>query len=65
MKNFKPFISKGVVSKLGDARSSQGLKILRDIGATQSLMLDSLLPLLENSITGANVLISGVEMGSL
>ena len=28
-------------------------------------MLDSVLPLTENSFTGANVLISGVEMGIL
>ena len=39
--------------------------ILRNNGATQSLMLDSVLPLTENSFTGANVLISGVEMGIL
>ena len=37
----------------------------RDTGATQSLMLDSVLPLTGNSFTGANVLISGVEMGVL
>ena len=38
---------------------------MRDTGATQSLMLDSVLPLTENSFTGANVLISGVDMGLL
>ena len=38
---------------------------MRDTGATQSLILDSVLPLTENSFTGANVLISGVEMGVL
>ena len=65
MKNYKPFISEGVVSLLGDENSSQKVKILRDTGATQSLMLDSVLPLTENSFTRANVLISGVEMGVL
>ena len=65
MKNYKPFISEGVVSLVGDENSSQKVKILRDTGATQSLMLDSVLPLTENSFTGANVLISGVEMGVL
>ena len=64
MENYKPFIS-GVVSLVGDENSSQKVKILRDTGATQSLMLDSVLPLTENSFTGANVLISGVEMGVL
>ena len=62
-KNYKPFISEGVVSLVGDESRSQKVKILRDTGATQSLMLDSVLPLTENSCTGANVLISGVEMG--
>ena len=63
MENYKPFISEGVVSLVGDENSSQKVKILRDTGATQSLMLDSVLPLTENSFTG--VLISGVEMGVL
>ena len=65
MENYKPFISEGVVSLVGDESSSQNVKILRDTGATQSLMLDSVLPLTENSFTGANVLISRVEMGIL
>ena len=65
MENYKPFISEGVVSLVGDENSSQKVKILRDTGATQSLLLDSVLPLTENSFTGANVLISGVEMGIL
>ena len=65
MENYKPFISEGVVSLVGDENSSQKVKIFRDTGATQSLMLDSVLPLTENSFTGANVLISGVEMGVL
>ena len=60
MENYKPFIS-GVVSLVGDESSSQKVKILRDTGPTQSLMLDSVLPLTENSFSGANVLISGVE----
>ena len=65
MENYMPFISEGVVSLVGDENSSQKVKILRDTGATQSLMLDSVLPLTENSFTGANVLISGIEMGVL
>ena len=65
MENYKPLISEGVVSLVGDESSSQKVKILKDTGATQSLMLDSVLPLTENSFTGANVLISGVDMGVL
>ena len=63
MENYKPFISEGVVPCVGDASSSQKMKILRDTGATQPLNLCSELPLTENSFTGANVLILGVEMG--
>ena len=65
MENYKPFISKGVVSLVGDESSSQKVKSLRDIGATQSFMLDSVLPLTENSFAGANILISEVDMGVL
>ena len=65
MENYKPFISEGVVSLVRDENSSQKVKSLRDTRATQSLILDSVLPLTENSFTGANVLISGVEMGIL
>ena len=54
------------MSLVGDENSSQKVKILRDTGATQSFMLDSVLPLnTENSFTGANALISGAEMGIL
>ena len=55
MENYKPFISEGVVSLVGDENSSQKVKILRDTGATQSLMLDSVLPLPKISFNGANV----------
>ena len=65
MENYKPFISEGVVSLGADENISQKVKILRDTGATQSLMLDSVLLLTESNFTGANVLISGVEMGVL
>ena len=41
MENYKPFISEGVVSLVGDKNSSQKVKSLRDAGATQSLMLDN------------------------
>ena len=34
MENYKPFISEGVVSLVGDENSSQKIKILRDTGAT-------------------------------
>ena len=39
------------------------MKILRGTEATQSLVLDSVLSLTKNSLTGANVLMSVVEIG--
>ena len=63
MENYKPFISESVVPLVGDESSPQKVNILRDTGATQFLMLDSVLPLTENSFTGANVHISVVEIG--
>ena len=65
MQNYRPFKSEGVVSFVRDEESSQKVNILRNTGATQSLMLDSVLLLTENSSSGANVPISGVEMGVL
>ena len=65
MENYKPFVSEGVVSLVGDESSSQKVKILRDTGTTQPLTLDSVLALTENSFSGVNVLISGVKMGVL
>ena len=43
MENYKPFISEGVVPLVGNDNSSQKVKILRDTGANQSLMLDGVL----------------------
>ena len=57
MENYKPFISEGVVSLVGDENTSQKVKILRVTGATQSLMLDSVLPLTENSFPKGLVLV--------
>ena len=65
MENYRPFVSEGVVSLVGDESSSQKVKILRDTGTTQPLTLDSVLALTENSFSGVNVLISGVKMGVL
>ena len=49
MEDYKPLTSEFVVSLEGDKSSSQ--KVLRDTGATQFLILDSVLPLTENSFT--------------
>ena len=56
-----PFISEGYVS----LRNGHGvpIQILRDIGATQSLLVEGILPLSEETVTGDQVLIQGVELG--
>ena len=63
--NYKPFISEGTVSIGGVGSSTYNIKILRDTGATQSLLLQSAIPEIEKSATGNKVLISGVEMGTI
>ena len=62
---YLPFISEGFVSLSGDSPDQQPIKIkmLRDTGATQSLLLEGVLPLSEQTSAGANVLIQGVECG--
>ncbi len=39
--------------------------MLRDTGSAQTLMLSSVLPLSNDSYTGANVLLRGVELGCI
>ncbi|KAJ8032404.1 hypothetical protein HOLleu_25921 [Holothuria leucospilota] len=61
---YLPFVSEGFVSLDGNsAHPPVKIKILRDTGATQSLLLDGVLPLSDSTSTGANVLIQGVECG--
>ena len=60
---FKPFISQGLISLIGEEDSAKPISILRDTGASQSLMLKDVLPLSQHSFTGNNVLIQGVELG--
>ncbi|KAJ8038764.1 hypothetical protein HOLleu_16286 [Holothuria leucospilota] len=61
---YLPFVSEGFISLDGNsAHPPVKIKILRDTGATQSLLLDGILPLSDSTSTGANVLIQGVECG--
>ncbi|KAJ8033376.1 Protein split ends [Holothuria leucospilota] len=61
---YLPFVSEGFISPDGNsAHPPVKIKILRDTGATQSLLLDGVLPLSDSTSTGANVLIQGVECG--
>ncbi|KAJ8051189.1 hypothetical protein HOLleu_04659 [Holothuria leucospilota] len=61
---YLPFVSEGFISLDGNsAHPPVKIKILRDTGATQLLLLDGVLPLSDSTPTGANVLIQGVECG--
>ena len=61
MESFKPFIHDGSISLSSDFSNSTPIKILRDTGASQSLLLLNTLPFSDSSYTGTNVLIKGVN----
>lgn len=61
MEMFEPFIHKGLVSLSSDLSDAVAVKILRDTGASQSLLLADTLPFSDKSSAGASVLIKGVN----
>ena len=63
MEIYEPFLSDGSVSLNSDFAQSTPIKILRDTGASQSLILADTLPFSEKTSSGMSVLIQGVECG--
>ena len=63
MEIYEPFLSDGFVSLNSDSAQSTPIKVLRDTGASQSLILADTLPFSEKSSSGTSVLIQGVECG--
>ena len=61
--NYSDSDSDGFVSLNSDSAQSTPIKILRDTGASQSLILADTLPFSEKSSSGTSVLIQGVECG--
>ena len=59
--DYSPFISLGFVSLPGKSRLP--VRILRDTGAAQSFLLEGVVPLSDNTNTGTQVLVRGIEMG--
>ena len=51
------------MSLVGKEAQAQSIRILRDTGASQSLLLEGVLLLSEGSYTESNILSQGVEMG--
>ena len=65
MEIFEPFMLNGFVSLSGDNCPPTPIKILRDSGASQSLILADILPFSEKTSSGTSVLIQGVECGTV
>ena len=61
MKVFRPFLFDGSVSFQNSNSTISHIKILRDTGASQSLILTNTLPFSEKSYSGKNVLIRGID----
>lgn len=59
---YEPFMLRGTVSLSPDS-PAYPVSILRDTGACQSLILDSVLPFSSESYTGTSILVRGVELG--
>ena len=60
---YQPFISQGLVSLVGEENKAKPICVLRDTGTSQSLILEGILPLSDQSYTSNNVLIQGVGLG--
>ena len=58
---FEPFIHDGFVSLSSDSSSPIPIRILRDTGASQSLILTSVLPFCDDTFSGSHVLIQGIN----
>ena len=63
MEIYELFLSDGFVSLDSDFAQSTPITILRDTGASQSLILADTLPFSEKTSSGTSVLIQGVECG--
>ena len=63
METYEPFLSDGFVSLNSDFAQSTPITILRDTGASQSLILADTLLFSEKTSSGTSVLIQGVECG--
>ena len=60
---YRPFVSQGFVLLSENNSHKEPIRILRDTGASQSLLVEGVLPLSAETATGDHVLIHGVELG--
>jgi len=62
---FLPFILNGFVSLTGEEKDKVSVTILRDTGAYQSFLLESVLPLSEQIYCGSDILVWGIKISVL
>ena len=62
--SYRPFVTQGYVSLIGSDQKVP-LRILRDTGASESFVLQSILPFSQKSDTGTCVLIRGIGMHTI
>ena len=62
-RSFAPFIMDGTVALPGVPGEPTAIKILRDTGASQSFVLQDVLPFCDSTQTGDSILVRGIEMG--
>ena len=62
MEDYKPFMSQGFIF-LDENSDPKPIRILRDTSASQTFLLEGILPLSENTSISASVLLQGVELG--
>ena len=60
---FAPFITDGFVTLPGAPGTEVPIRIIRDTAASQSFILENVLPFSDQSYTGEDVLVQGFEMG--
>ena len=58
---FEPFIQNGFVSLSDDFSEAKPIRILRDTGSAQSIMLENTLPFSDSTYSGAKVFLKGVD----
>ena len=61
MEMFEPLIQNGFVLLSDDYSEAKPIRILRDTGSAQSILLESTLPLSDSTYSGDNVLLKGVD----
>ena len=62
MEIYEPFISEGMVSLMDDYTKPIRTKILRDTGASQSIIMADVLPFSEKTYSGPTVLLQGAVL---